>query len=373
MNIEDRLRTELGTRADELTAPHVEVSGLERLGRQERRRRRTALGSAGAAVAAAVVISSVSLIAQPDGSSGPEPAPAPPSVVPSVAPSEPPPIPFITAGTLHMGEQSIPIDPTWQLAHANGTTLVGRQWEGPWAVVGDDRPWLVQLPTGTTTPVGVILSDDGSLAAWVNTVDRTTARVVLWDLGAGEEVDRVEVTVGAGFGDRLALNGIDREGRLTWTTNDLEDLTLWRPGSDPVLVTGLPGTHDRAWPGGVVAGGMLGEISDQGRFTALTRIEDPEGASSLWSPDGTMRVRADGTSVVVENYRTTEETEFPALGVLLRNVAPRAWISPTQVVLSGPLAATEAQALILCDVTEILCEPIVEDLSNDANLPDRWW
>lgn len=375
MSLEDRLTAELGSRADRLGTPHVEVSGLERLGRRERRRRRTAWASAGAAVAAAVVIGGVAVLAQPDARTAPGPGPA--TDPPSQAVEEPAALPYLLDGTLHLGERRIAVDPDWQLAFAGGTTLVGRQWEGPWAVVEGER--LVELPTGVTTPVGVILSDDGTRAAWVNDVDRTTQRVVLWDLVAGSEIDRVEVEVAPDFEGQLSLDGIDLLGRVTWTDNLLRDLTLWRPGSDPVLVTGLPGAYQRAWPGGVVAGGRYGGISDDGVFTAVERVGDPDGARSLWSPDGTTRVSAPqtGTTPVVLDLRTDTVTQFPELGVRLSSVSPRGWVSPTQVVLAGPLADSSSggdrQALVLCDVTTVLCEPVDEDVPVDAQLPDRWW
>ncbi|GEP36869.1 hypothetical protein NPS01_05320 [Nocardioides psychrotolerans] len=369
MSIEDRLTAELGSRADSLTAPHVEVSGLARLGRREHRRRRTAWASAGAVVAAAVVIGSVAVLAQPDARTGPGPGPA--TDPPSDAVTSPGALPYLVGGTLRVGEQRIPVDPEWQVAFAGGTTLVGRQWGGPWAVVEGDR--LVELPTGATTPVGVILAGDGTHAAWVNDVDRTTQRVVLWDLVADEEVDRVEVPVAPDFQGQLSLNGIDLLGRVTWTTNALEDLTLWRPGSDPVLVTGLPGPYDDAWPGGIVAGGRLGGVADDGRFTPVERLEDPESASSLWSPDGIHRVRSIGTSAVVEDQRDDSVSEFPQLPVLVDFLTPRGWISPTQVVLAGPLSQSEGMALMSCDVTTVLCELIDEDVPAGAQLPDRWW
>ncbi|WP_309647871.1 hypothetical protein [Nocardioides sp.] len=371
MSIEDRLAAELGSRADRLGTPHVEVSGLERLGRRERRRRRTAWASAGAAVAAAVVIGGVAVLAQPDARTapGPDPATDPPSQVVE----EPGALPYLLDGTLHLGDRRIAVDPDWQIAFAGGTTLVGRQWEGPWAVVEGDR--LVGLPTGITTPVGVILSDDGTLAAWVNTLGRTAQRVVLWDLVADAEIDRVEVEVEPDFRDQLSLTGIDLLGRVTWSTNVLENLTVWRPGSEPVLVTGLPGFYQRAWPGGVVAGGRYGGIGDDGRFTVVGRVEDANGSSSLWSPDGTTRVQVSGTSAVLLDLRQDAVIQFPDLGVRLSSVSPRGWVSPTQVVLAGPLADSDdgQQALVLCDVTTVLCEPVDEDVPGDAQLPDRWW
>lgn len=371
MSLEDRLAAELGSRADRLSTPHVEVSGLERLGRRERRRRRTAWASAGAAVAAAVVIGSVAVLAQPDARTAPGPGPA--TDPPSQAVEEPGALPYLLDGTLHLGDRPIAVDPDWQIAFAGGTTLVGRQWEGPWAVVEGDR--LVELPTGRTTPVGVILSDDGTTAAWVNTLGRTTQRVVLWDLVAGSEIDRVEVEVAPGFESQLSLNGIDLAGRVTWTDNLLRDLSLWRPGSAPVPVTGLPGDYQRAWPGGVVAGGRYGGISDDGGFNPVERVGDPEGARSLWSPDGTTRVQVSGTSAVLLDLRRDAVIQFPDLGVRLSSVSPRGWVSPTQVVLAGPLADSDdgRQALVLCDATTVLCEPVDEDVSGDAQLPDRWW
>jgi len=177
-------------------------------------------------------------------------------------------------------------------------------------VVEGDR--LVELPTGTTTPVGVILSDDGSLAAWVNDVDRTTQRVVLWDLVAGEEVDRVEVVVSSAFLGDLSLNGIDRDSRVTWTTNALEDPTLWRPGSEPVPITGLPGVVQQSTAIGLIAGGALGEVDDQGRFSALQMVEP----RTLWSPDGTVQIRVGpGTQVTVNDIGTRVVTELPGLGL----------------------------------------------------------
>lgn len=373
MSLEDRLAAELGSRADRLSTPHVEVSGLERLGRRERRRRRTAWASAGAAVAAAVVIGSVAVLAQPDARTAPGPGPA--TDPPSQAVEEPGALPYLLDGTLHLGDRRIAVDPDWQIAFAGGTTLVGRQWEGPWAVVEGDR--LVELPTGRTTPVGVILSDDGTTAAWVNTLGRTTQRVVLWDLVAGSEIDRVEVEVAPGFESQLSLNGIDLAGRVTWTDNLLRDLTMWRPGSAPVPVTGLPGDYQRAWPGGVVAGGRYGGISDDGGFNPVERVGDPEGARSLWSPDGTTRVQVSGTSAVLLDLRQDAVIQFPELGVRLSSVSPRGWVSSTQVVLAGPLADSgsdgDRQALVLCDVTTVLCEPVDEDVPIDAQLPDRWW
>ena len=371
MSIEDRLTAELGARADALAPPHVEAPGLERLGRREQRRRRTTWASAAAAVAAVVVVGGVAVLSQPGGPARPEPAPAPPS---DLAPALPAPsLPYITGSTLHLGQKRIPVDPDWLLAYAGGTTLVGSRWEGPWAVVEGDR--LVELPTGTTTPVGVILSDDGSKAAWVNNVDSTTQRVVLWDLVADEEVDRVEVPVAADFRDQLLLNGIDLLGRVTWTSNVLDDLTLWRPGADPVAVTGRPGSYQRAGPGGLGAGGRYGGIGDDGRFNPVERIEDPEGESSLWSPDGIMRVQTTGASAVVVDLRRDAVSQFPMLGVRLLFASPRGWVSPTQVVLAGPLADAEdgTQAFVLCDATTVLCEPLDEDVPADAQLPDRWW
>lgn len=373
MNIEDRLTAELGARADSLVAPHVEVPALERLGRAERRRRRTTWASAGAALAAAVVVGGVALLAQPDARTAPGPGPS--EDPPSQAVEEPGALPYLLGGELVVGERRIPVDPDWQIAFAGGTTLVGLQWEGPWSVLEGDR--LVELPTGTTTPVGVILSDDGTRAAWVNDVDRTTQRVVLWDLVADEEVGRVEVAVAPDFRDQLSLNGIDRLGRVTWTTNVLEDLTVWSPGSAPVLVTGLPGFYQRAWPGGVVAAGRYGEIGDDGRFTALGRVDDANGSSSLWSPDGGLRVSspAAGTTPEVLDVGTGIVTRFPQLEVRMSSAGPRGWVSPTRFVISGPLAGSEdgSLALVLCDVDTVRCETLDDDVSGDAQLPDRWW
>ena len=55
------------------------------------------------------------------------------------------------------------------------------------------------------------------------------------------------------------------------------------------------------------------------------------------------------------------------------SAAPRAWTSPTEVVLGVTSTDSDTVSLVRCNVVELTCEVAESGLPDDTTLPDRPW
>jgi hypothetical protein len=314
MSIEDRLESELGTIADQLSPPIVSTSGLERAGRREQARRRTTAVVVGAAASLLLV---VAVAAVPRMQQDSDPAPpvaththptkAERLTLPGLPEGPATDVPWWQDGVLHVGGTTIPTS-FRSIVYRGGTTVVGRsstagaEW---YLIVGDTLEPLIS----SAYPSVPVVSADGARIAWVEEtgrrqLDRTNTdvdyRVVAYDaatrqaVGSLERTERVQCCDAGGV---LTVAGIDLDGRVVLIGGES---LAWTPGHDPVRLRGpgADGILGDIWPGGVMWQGqgegffdLVGEYGTVGADGVIHRVGAvPNDQFGIWSPDGTAYV-----------------------------------------------------------------------------------
>lgn len=358
-DFEDQLRSSLRTRAQHLGAADVQASGLAEAGRREQRRRRNvwtggALTVAGVAAAAVIATGMVEPTKQVD----PEPAPAPSTAAEAMPASY-----ILNRQSLYVGVHQLRLpQKNLEPVYGGGTTVVGAAYDGPyWHVQGDE---LALLPTGATT-FGVLISADGHYGAWINKIDQSSERVVLWDFTTSLKVEEITVDTGPDSDSRLLLAGIDKAGRVFWNTAGLGEVTMWKPGNDPVTVTGLPGPLlGNQPPDTVITGrpgsgmGARGTVDDDGRFNELGPVQDPE--AGVWAPDGAHR------AITVEGPALQLQDRVGGLQdvIMPSEVSPwivLGWQSSETFFVAGQTQG-DRHSLLRCDVSARACGQLIGDM-----------
>lgn len=229
-------------------------------------------------------------------------------------------MPWWQDGVLHLGTREIPS--RWsRIAYRGGTTVVGtpREDHSEWYVVNGDS--LLRLPTGDTVDEPYI-SGNGRWIAWLDEeatgvseyVDDVSYRIVLYDVDAravsGTFEDRRTVEWEDGIG-AIWMRGVDLDGRVFFSIGDHEP-QVWRPGSDPVPITGKEylGQSMDQWPRGAIyfdtdrsntePYGVFGTVADSGGFEAVGRIRSP--LNGWWSDTG--------HAYLYKDYSGSEESQW---------------------------------------------------------------
>ncbi|WP_154402924.1 hypothetical protein [Nocardioides speluncae] len=326
------------------------------------------------------------------------------------------PVPYVVGNLLHVGEKTVRLSAeNHELVYAGGSIVLGNDLGPPWYEVDHDGD-LVELPTGKIAG-DPVLSADGNTLAWVDVEDERTEYVVAWDLTANREIARIALdrAIGRLFPSPGPTEGVeqriskvpvhvDTDGRVYWARNEgLQEITVWRPGSEPVEVSGLPGAAagGRSWPGGLTAAGqpdsereefeepgVVGTVGDDGSFQPVAELLN--ASTGIWSPDG--RHRAYSPSIwfreaeqyrhpypVLVQARDGRIAELPLPRTLQGATYPLGWESPTVIALSvarrsdvdrsGAFQDPGPISIVRCDVTDNTCTVAVSGIANSAVFP----
>ena len=203
--------------------------------------------------------------------------------------------------------------------------------------VGDGRVFVIEvLPDGTQTVIGedvigIALGDTaGHVAAWTESVDAGTVRVVAYDTAEREVIATIEVVAGTQVyaldGRILVLN--DGENGYVWSAGFGEPPVPYEPGTDEQVVTDLTASHVFVTDFGVgsqlLDGGgdvvasfagsrfSTGSFDPSGRFLSGLRPDDLSASMNIydmkrdqlvglgvtgdigwtrWTPDGRLVIR----------------------------------------------------------------------------------
>lgn len=327
---------------------------------QQRRNRRHGLAAGAAALAVASVIGVTQLFGGGDARAPqPTPSPSPTFTDSSAVADGPTQVPYWEGGALHIGTTTIDTK-LKDIRFASGTTVVGQadfDDGSEWHLVDGDR--LVPM-VESDVPVRVVVSPDGVVVAWVESVADDLRRLVLWDVARRQVIDRVDVSVEVfccDAGGEVFIHGVDLDHRLIYGTG-LEGW-VWAPGSDPVAmdVGGVAGVSD-PWPGGLMIQGrnssaynappgIYGTVDERGHFERVGTT--PVDQNGLWSPDGNTYLFSDGSgssSLLVQRGGVVSELTLPDEG----GWGLIAWESATAFI-----AEKRGRALARCDVVQLAC------------------
>jgi hypothetical protein len=167
---------------------------------------------------------------------------------------------------------------------------------------------LVDLFATKSPGAHPVLSADGRFAAWATSVDAhrydldeadTTFTITAYDVKKGAVTGTTEIdshTFCCDGGGVVEVAGVDGDGSVILARSS-DRAWLWRPGSDPVRLTGDVRARgvlgNDQWPGGVswtIGEGSsddpaaLGRVSSGGVVTRMARV--PQSQDGVWSPDG---------------------------------------------------------------------------------------
>jgi hypothetical protein len=287
MNVEQILTDELGVVAASVEAPPPPAAA-ELIEKAERARTRTLLtrlgGSAlvAAAVVAAIVIGTQ--VGDPDATPSPAPQPS------ELSTGAPPRIPFVKNDKLYvdgqvqrgswLGVVTVQAASVGYLDDANDLT-------GSVALFHNGSE-IARVPNVSVQ--GVVLSPDGSKAAWVERTGGGTWYVVSFDLEAGHELGRVAVDrnvlghVGQESEAWESVSAVDNAGEVTW--GGVVRQHLWKPGGVPEVSAPDPNP-----------GATSGEFPVDEGIVSLS----PDGAWGAWTVDHTGD-QLQGTSATPDQY-----------------------------------------------------------------------
>ncbi|QNN54539.1 hypothetical protein [Nocardioides mesophilus] len=306
---EVRVRTSLQEAAGRVEPPPPDLRGLRDGGRRQARRR-TGTVVLAAAAAVAVIVGGVALAER----EVPAPVPAPvtglpdhPRSIGDLPRGDLPRLGYVANGQVVAGSTSNPLDLELGALRYGGDVVMS--WADGTGVVRFDGKggYDVVDPTATGYPA---ISPDGHWAAWQVVRPGQDARVRLWDLSTGAEVDTVAVPerpecCSSGF----HVAGVDPAGRV-YVTGDQAQYVVEAGAGRVTPLKGVSATDDTvtvAADGVVVTspptekGGELvvreGVVDGSGRLAGGTTLSANEVVGRyFWSPYDSGRYLLAGSS-----------------------------------------------------------------------------